>query len=151
MYFYKVWEWDFIEHARSPHSILRQFLDRGFSGWRVENWASVVPWPTNSTQSSVIYKLTSGLADYFNFKGLCDKHCAGHVAKMKEMTVSLCLSRKKVVNTILRHLYKKIIKRVTYCWKFKETHTHTHTYKWNLISEIWVSDLCHSPFWKWKI
>ena len=69
-----------------------------------------------------MYKLRRGLADYFNFKGLCDKHCVGHVAKMQKMTISLCLSRKKVVNTILWNLYKKILKRVTYSWKFKETY-----------------------------
>jgi hypothetical protein len=62
-----------------------------------------------------VYKLRNELADYFNFNGLCKKHCAGHVANMKEMVVSLSLSRNKVVNTILRHLYKKIIKCVTYC------------------------------------
>jgi hypothetical protein len=66
MYFYKVWGLDFIEHARSPHSILSQFLDRGLSGWWAQNWASVVSCATNSTERSMIYKLTSELADYRN-------------------------------------------------------------------------------------
>ena len=66
MYFYKVWAWDFIDHVHNPHSILGHFLDRGFLGWQAQNWVSVVPCPTNSTQSSTIYKLTSGLADYRN-------------------------------------------------------------------------------------
>jgi hypothetical protein len=61
MYFYKVWISDFIEHVRIPHSILRHFLDRGFSGWRAENWASIVLCPTNSTQTSAIYKFIGGL------------------------------------------------------------------------------------------
>jgi hypothetical protein len=60
MYFYKVWISDFIEHAGIPHSILSQFLDCGFSAWRAENWVSIVLCPTNSTQSSAIYKLTGG-------------------------------------------------------------------------------------------
>jgi hypothetical protein len=38
-------------------------LDSGFSGGWAQNWASIVPCPTNSTQNSAIYKLTSGLAD----------------------------------------------------------------------------------------
>ena len=70
MYFYKVWTWDFIEHVRIPHSILSHFLDRGFLGWRAQNWASIVPCPTNNTQSSAIYKLTIRLVDYLNFKEL---------------------------------------------------------------------------------
>jgi hypothetical protein len=49
---------------RSPHSILSQFLDGGFSGCRAQNWAYVLPCPTKSTDSSAIYKLTIGLADY---------------------------------------------------------------------------------------
>ena len=61
MYFYKVWISDFIEHVRIPHSILSHFLDRGFSGWQAQNWASIVLCPTNSTQTSVIYKLISKL------------------------------------------------------------------------------------------
>jgi hypothetical protein len=65
------------------------------------NDEALIPCPTKSRQRYAVYKLRSGLADYFNFKGLCDKHCAGHVAKMQEMKVSLHLSRKKVVNTIL--------------------------------------------------
>jgi hypothetical protein len=39
----------------------------GLSGCWTENWASVVPWSTNSTDTSAIYKLTSGPADYLNF------------------------------------------------------------------------------------
>jgi hypothetical protein len=39
----------------------------GLSGLRAENWASVVLWATNSTESSAIYKLTSCFADYLNF------------------------------------------------------------------------------------
>jgi hypothetical protein len=42
----------------------------GLTGWRAQNWGFLVPCPANSTQSSTIYKLTSGFADYFNFKGL---------------------------------------------------------------------------------
>jgi hypothetical protein len=43
------------------------------TGCRAENWDSVVMCPTNSTQSFAIYKLTIGLADYLNFKGLVYK------------------------------------------------------------------------------
>jgi hypothetical protein len=49
------------------------FLDRGFSGWQALSSVSIVPCPTNSMESSVIYKLTIGLADYLNFKGSCKK------------------------------------------------------------------------------
>jgi hypothetical protein len=42
-------------------------------GSRAENWASFVLCPTNSTESSVIYKLTIRLVDYLNFKGLVSK------------------------------------------------------------------------------
>jgi hypothetical protein len=54
----------------------KHFLDRRFSGWRTLNWASVVLYPTNSTESSVIYKLTIRLVDYLNFKGSCPKKLA---------------------------------------------------------------------------
>jgi hypothetical protein len=69
MYFYKIWTSDFIQHVRIPHSIPRHFLDRGFSGWRAQNWASIVLCPTNSTQNSALYKLTSGPA------GWMAQHC----------------------------------------------------------------------------
>ena len=39
----------------------------GLSGCWTENWASVVPWSTNSMDTSGIYKLTSGPTDYLNF------------------------------------------------------------------------------------
>jgi hypothetical protein len=45
------------------------FLDRGFSGWRAQNWASIVSCPTNSTQNSTLYKLTGGPA------GWLAQHC----------------------------------------------------------------------------
>jgi hypothetical protein len=51
----------------------KHFLDRGFSGWRALSSVSVVLCPTNSMESSAIYKLTIGLADYLNFKGSCKK------------------------------------------------------------------------------
>jgi hypothetical protein len=51
-------------------SRLRHFLDRGFSGWGPEKWAFVLLCPTNSTNSSAIYKLRIGLAEYLNFKEL---------------------------------------------------------------------------------
>ena len=35
-------------------------------GSRAQNWASNVLFPTNSTDSSAIYKLTSRVADYRN-------------------------------------------------------------------------------------
>jgi hypothetical protein len=40
--------------ARRLDSILRQFLDRGFSGWWAGNWASAIPWLTKNSQSYVI-------------------------------------------------------------------------------------------------
>jgi hypothetical protein len=43
-----------------PHTILRHFLDHEFAAWRVGNRVSIVSCPTNSTQTSVIYKLTGG-------------------------------------------------------------------------------------------
>jgi hypothetical protein len=48
-------------------------LDRGFSGGRAENWVSIVLCPTNSTQNSTIYKLTSGPADWLT------QHCTSIV------------------------------------------------------------------------
>jgi len=45
-----------------PHSILGHFLDHGFTTWQAENRVSIVLCPTNTTQTSVIYKLTEGLA-----------------------------------------------------------------------------------------
>jgi hypothetical protein len=48
-------------------------LDRGFSGGRAQNWASIVLCPTNSTQNSAIYKLTSGPA------GWLAQHCTSIV------------------------------------------------------------------------
>ena len=56
----------FIKHAQTPHSILMQFLDRGFSGWQAQNWASDVLCPTNSTDSSAIYKMRHRVADSIN-------------------------------------------------------------------------------------
>ena len=73
MYFYKVWISNFIEHARIPHSILSHFLNCGFSARRAENWVSIVLCPTNSTQSSTIYKLTGRLA------GWLAQHCTSIV------------------------------------------------------------------------
>jgi hypothetical protein len=60
-------------HVRILHSIVRNFLDRGFSGWRAQNWASIVPCPSDSTRNSTIYRLTSGLA------GCLDQHCTSIV------------------------------------------------------------------------
>ena len=51
----------FYRACQISHSILSHFLDRGFSGWRAQNWASIAPYPTNSTQSFAIYKLTGRL------------------------------------------------------------------------------------------
>jgi hypothetical protein len=42
-------------------------LHSGLLGWWAENWAIVVPSSTNSTESSVKYKLRSGFADYLSF------------------------------------------------------------------------------------
>jgi hypothetical protein len=47
------------------------FLDRGFLGWRALGSVPVVPCPTNSTDSSAIYKMKIGLAHYLNLKGSC--------------------------------------------------------------------------------
>jgi hypothetical protein len=54
--------WQGFPHIRIPHSILNHFLDLRFSGWRAQNWASIVLYPTSSTHSYTIYKLTGGLA-----------------------------------------------------------------------------------------
>jgi hypothetical protein len=54
----------FIEHVWICHSILSHFLDRGFCGWRAENWASIVLRSTKSTHNSTIYKLKSGPAGW---------------------------------------------------------------------------------------
>jgi hypothetical protein len=53
--------------SRIPY--LATFLDHGFLGWRAKKWASIALCPTNSTQSSAIYKLTGGLA------GWMAQHC----------------------------------------------------------------------------
>ena len=86
--YYKVWTGYFIEHVRIPHSILSHFLDRGFLGWRAQNWASVVSCPTNSTESSAIYKLTSGLADYLEIPYLAFFWIASYRAGM--LKIRLC-------------------------------------------------------------
>ena len=64
--------------ASTVSSILSHFLDHGFSGWGPENWVFVVSCPTNSTDSSAIYKLTIGLEDYLNFKGIVFKKSSIH-------------------------------------------------------------------------
>jgi hypothetical protein len=50
-------------------------LDCRFSGTGAQNWASIVSFPTNSTQNSMTYKLTSGpmgwLAQHFTSIILC--------------------------------------------------------------------------------
>jgi hypothetical protein len=58
----------------------------------------VVLCPTNSMESSAIYKLTIGLADYLNFKGSCAK---------KTSIVELLFFR-YVLHTLL-HKNKKIV------------------------------------------
>jgi hypothetical protein len=56
---------------RIPHSIISQFLDHRFAAWRAENKVSIVLFPTNSTQTSAIYKLIEGtmgcLVEHFSF------------------------------------------------------------------------------------
>jgi hypothetical protein len=51
------------------------FLDRGFLGWRTQNWAYIVRCVGNYTQSCAIYKLRSGfagwLAQHYTSIGLC--------------------------------------------------------------------------------
>jgi hypothetical protein len=49
---------------RALDSYLASFLHRGFSGCRAEKWACVVLWSTKNTQSSAIYKLTSGICNF---------------------------------------------------------------------------------------
>jgi hypothetical protein len=66
MHLYKV-DFEFYRYEIcSPHCIRRQFLYRGFSGWRVENWVSDVPWSTNSINYSAIYKMGGIVAGYRN-------------------------------------------------------------------------------------
>jgi hypothetical protein len=66
MHLYKV-DFEFYRYEIcSPHCIRRQFLYRGFLGWRAENWVSVVPWSTNSTDCSAIYKMGDVVVDYRN-------------------------------------------------------------------------------------
>jgi hypothetical protein len=38
-----------IYKLRSCFADYLKFMDRGLSDWRAANWASVVPWSTNST------------------------------------------------------------------------------------------------------
>ena len=71
--YYKVWTGDLVEHVRIPHSIPSQFLNRGLSGWRAQNWVSIFPCPINSTQSSLIYKLIGKLV------GWLAQHCTSIV------------------------------------------------------------------------
>jgi hypothetical protein len=52
----------FLEHVHIPHSILGNFFDRMLSVWGARNWASNAVNPTDSTQSSTIYKLIGELA-----------------------------------------------------------------------------------------
>jgi hypothetical protein len=47
------------------HSILNHFFDCGFLARRAQDCASIIPRPTNNTQSSMLYKLTTKIPFLF--------------------------------------------------------------------------------------
>jgi hypothetical protein len=69
-----------------PHSILRHFLDCGFAAWRDENRVFVVSCPTNSTQTSTIYKLIGEIT------GCLVEHC-----------IFIVLEHMRIPHSILGH------------------------------------------------